>query len=75
MIKEILFDFDNYAEMDNTEHKLVPVDINGCHDSLCLNLMEGGHSCQQTSASKEHLSKLWKEKDPTEKQKIKDIIV
>lgn len=74
MIKEILFDFDNYNDMDNIEHKLVPIDINGNHDQLCINLMEGGHSNQQTTKMKNHLSDIWSKKPVTEKQRIKNII-
>ena len=75
MIKEILFDFDNYNDMDSMEHKLVPIDINGKYDELCLNLMEGGHSCHQTLELREKLSKKWNEKSNDEKQRIKNIII
>lgn len=67
MTKEILFDFDDFESMDKMEHDLVPINTDGKHDILCLNLMEGGHSCHQTIKMRKHLSKLWHEKSNDEK--------
>ena len=56
-IKEILFDFDNFDDMNNKEKELVPV--NECYPSnpMSYNLVEGGNG-QLTDEVKAHISKV-----------------
>lgn len=42
-VKTILFDFDNFDEMNNKEKELVPLSACYPHDPMSYNLIEGGH--------------------------------
>ena len=58
-IKEILFDFDNFDEMNNKEKELVP--INECYPNnpMSYNLVEGGTG-QLTNDVKSRISETLK---------------
>lgn len=67
-IKEILFDFDNFEEMNEKEKELVP--LSSCYpkDPMSYNLMEGGHCGRLTEETKKKISESKKgEKNPQHK--------
>lgn len=60
-IKEILFDFDNFDDMNNKEKELVPVNECFPNNPMSYNLVEGGNG-QHTEAVRLHLSQVLKGK-------------
>lgn len=66
--KEILFDFDNFDDMNQKEKELVPLLSCYPYDQSSYNLMEGGHCGRLTDESKKKLSESKKgEKNPYHK--------
>lgn len=64
-IKEILFDFDNFDDMNQKEIELVPLSACYPYDQTSYNLMEGGHCGRLTDETKKKLSESKKgEKNP-----------
>ena len=55
-VKEILFDFDNFDEMNKKEQELVPLSSCYPNDLMSYNLMEGGHNGRLTEETKKKLS-------------------
>ena len=47
-VKSILFDFDNFDEMNEKEKELVPLSSCYPHDKMSYNLKEGGHNGRLT---------------------------
>ena len=54
--KEILFDFDNFDDMNQKEKELVPLSSCYPYDQSSYNLMEGGHCGRLTDETKKKLS-------------------
>lgn len=55
-VKTILFDFDNFEEMNEKEKELVPLSACYPHDKMSYNLKEGGNNGQFTDNTRKHLS-------------------
>lgn len=55
--KEILFDFDNFEDMNNKEKELVPLSACYPNDPMSYNLREGGFNGQHSQESLDKLSK------------------
>lgn len=74
--KEILFDYDNFNDMNNKEKELVQ--LSNCYplDPMSYNIKEGGLAGQFTEDSKrkigQNTAQIWKNKPEEEKQKIRD---
>lgn len=67
-IKEILFDFNNFDDMNQKEIELVPLSSCYPYDQSSYNLMEGGHCGRLTNETKKKLSESKKgEKNPQHK--------
>lgn len=58
-IKEILFDFDNFEQMNEKEKELIPISACYPYNPMSYNLIEGG-SGQLTDAVKQRISKSLK---------------
>lgn len=59
-IKEILFDFDNFDQMNEKEKELVPISACYPYNPMSYNLIEGGSNGQLTNAIKQHISESLK---------------
>lgn len=57
--KIILFDYDNFNEMNNKEAELVPIVSCYPYNNMSYNLKEGGINGQTTDLSKKKLSDTW----------------
>ena len=67
-VKEILFDFDNFDEMNKKEQELVQLSSCYPNDLMSYNLMEGGHNGRLTEETKKKLSEAkMGEKNPQHK--------
>ena len=56
-VKTILFDFDNFEEMNEKEKELVPLSACYPHDPMSYNLREGGFNGQSSQLSRDKMSK------------------
>ena len=66
--KIILFDYDNFDDMNNKEKELVTLSSCYPYDPMSYNLMEGGHNGKLTEETKKKLSESKKgEKNPYHK--------
>ena len=76
-IKIILFDFDNFEEMNEKEKELVPLSACYPYNKMSYNLKEGGINGQITDESKKKLKQSihesWVNKSEDEKNKIRQI--
>lgn len=67
-VKEILFDFNNFYDMNQKEIELVPLSSCYPYDQMSYNLMEGGHCGRLTEEIKRKLSESKRgEKNPFHK--------
>lgn len=73
-IKTILFDFDNFDEMNSKEQELVQLSNCYPYDNMSYNLREGGSSGQLSEYSKKiaskHRKQTWKNKSSEEIQQL-----
>ena len=74
--KEILFDFDNFEDMNAKEKELVP--LSACYplDPMSYNLQQGGYAGTRSEFSNKKISiaqkQIWKNKTDEEKSKLKE---
>lgn len=72
-IKEILFDFDNYEDMDAKETELVPLSSCYPYNPLSYNFREGGYSGEWNEEMRNHHSELTRGKNnPMYGEHLKD---
>ena len=55
-IKTILYDFDNFEDMNIMEEKLMPLSCTHDYDSMCYNLNAGGNTGEMSDSTKQLLS-------------------
>ena len=73
-VKTILFDFDNFEEMNEKEKELVPLSACYPHDKMSYNLREGGQHGEFTLYQRRKMSQVqkdnWEHKSKEEKERI-----
>lgn len=71
-VKTILFDFNNFEQMNEKEKELVPLSACYPDDKTSYNLKEGGNNGKLSKRSQiirsKHVSETWKNKSPEEKK-------
>ena len=72
-VKTILFDFDNFDQMNKKEKELVPLSACYPNNKMSYNLKDGGFGGQITDLTKEKLSIKQKQYQQSLSQKEKDI--
>lgn len=76
-VKTILFDFDNFEEMNEKEKELVPLSSCYPNDSMSYNLREGGKDGNLSKESQairaKHASETWKNKSLEEKKRYSEL--